>query len=106
SFRFVKIAAISPVSREEVLVRPALRRWNQPCFFGGSACAADASGAAGAGSSREAADGSASAGGAVEAGSGRRNSPNRPREDLAGVSLTVHTWELWPRPAIAGPSSR
>src|SRR5262249_36131991 len=37
SLRFVKIPTMSCDSFAEVLVRPALRRWNQPVFLGGSA---------------------------------------------------------------------
>ena len=39
SFRLVKIPAMSCDSRDEVLVKPAFRRWNQPCFLAGSSLA-------------------------------------------------------------------
>jgi len=103
-------------SLAEVLVSPALRRWNQPCFFGGSGEAANggegSSATAGGGSCCSATKSSGVSGsgaGGAGADSGvvvpRRKRPNRPR-DLAGVSLTTHTWWRSARPATAGRRTR
>jgi hypothetical protein len=81
--------AMSSERRADVLVKPALSRWNQPCFVAGSAGVSVTSVEdCGIGAAVSSADSTGAGGGGA---SERRKRPSRPR-DLPEVSLTVPTW--------------